>query len=206
MGLIGNFFGLLFSGGYTAKTLISEKESNREYEARRESFEQSFRDVNAFLTNYELNRIVETFVSGSINDRKIEEMLKDDMIYITSNGKYDVTLSRQNKIDLIMSKFGKVSSLTRTGCTRFGNFTKISQDLDSYELSKRVMQCVESNIKNATGRTILFGVEKNAHCYGGKYPSSSIIAAGTSMHEIIRIYNFVDIPYTPIKLEDLKNV
>lgn len=202
MGLIGSFFGLLFSGGYTAKTLMSEKATNQEYERRREAFQQSFHDVNALLTDYELNKLVDEFVSKGINKEAIRKILAEDIAYITS-GDDSIVLSSQQTKDLIMSKFGQVSSLTRTGCTRFGNFVKVGKTLSSYEVSIRVMQCVESNIKNATGRIILFGAAHNSTRCNGQYPSAVIEAFGTSMNDTIRIYNSVSIPYVAVCKGDL---
>ena len=202
MGLIGNFFGLLFSGGYTAKTLLSERATNQEYDRRREAFRQSFHDVNTLLTDNELDKLVGEFISQGINKEAICKILSEDISYITS-GDDSIVLSSQQTKDLIMSKFGKVSNLTRAGCTRFGNFVKVGKTLSSYDVSILVMQCVESNIKNATGKSVMFGAAHNSNCYNGKYPSAKIEAFGTSMNSTIRIYNAVSIPYVAIRKEEL---
>lgn len=215
MGLIGDFFGLLFSGGYTAKTLISDKANDREYEARAQASKQMNDDLYAMLQSYELEKVVKGFVSNPTNNAKIKELLNDELAYISGGdskvidwmfGSTFTQFTSQQKVDLIMSKFGKLSStrMMYRG-TRLGNLDKIGA-IDSYEQSIRVLQCIESNLYKSTSRMVLFGVQEGENCCLGKYCSAPIVLSGTTINRTTRIYEFIDIPYTPIKLEDLKNV
>lgn len=214
MGLIGNFFGLLFSGGYTAHTLLSEKESNKEYDVRKESAHQSFVDLNTLLQDRELERVVADYVGQGKNNQAIKEMLRTELEYISGgdNSVVDYLFSNernaqantQQKIDLLMSKFGKQSSLRLMfKGTRFGNLDKISRTIDSYEESIRVLQCIESNLYHTTSRKVLFGVQENERCFNGKYCSAPIVLIGTTINKVKRVYNAIDIPFEPISKEDL---
>lgn len=215
MGLIGNFFGLLLSGGYTAKTLMSDKANNREYDARRDAAHQSMCDYSAMLKSYEIENIVKKFVYNPANTMILKDMLSDELKYISQGDNTIIDymfgdkcrqFTNQQKVDLLMSKFGKLSSATISGASHYGNLAKVSGNVDSYAISIRVMQCVESNIKQATSKTVLFGVNPTDPLTNGKYGYAHIIIMGTIINKVIRIYDFVDVPYTPIKLGDLKNV
>lgn len=205
MGLIGSFFGLLFGGGYVTAKLSSQKSSDREYEERRETFRQSFDEMSTSLRDFKLETIVKAFVSNQSNANKLSEMLKNEIEYITF-GDSSVQLLEQQKIDLVMSRFGKISSLTFSECSRFGNLTKVGTSLDSYTVSIRVMQCIESNIYAKTGRYVMFGVKKTEPCFNDKYCSAKIsVIFGGGFIETLRIYSSVEIPFEPIGIEDLTN-
>ena len=203
MGLIGDFFGLLLSGSYLMTKLLSQKSSDREYEERGETFRQSFDTMSSLLRDFKLEALVEAFVSNPSNTDKLSELLKNEMEYITS-GDYSVQLLERQKIDLLMSRFGKISSLTFSECSRFGNLTKVGTSLDSYTASIRVMQCIESNIYAKTGRYVMFGVKKTEPCFNDKYCSAKIsVIFDGGFVKTLRIYSSVEIPFEPIEIEDL---
>ena len=203
MSLIGNFFGLMFSGGYLATKVGSQKALNKEYEERAATFRCSYDEMSTLLKDYQIENAVESFVANSTNKDRISELLINELEYITSGDK-TVTLLDQQIIDLLMSRFGKISSSTFAECTRLGNLVKVGESLNSYNRSIRVMQCVESNIYAATGRYVMFGVNSQEPCFNGKFCSAKIsVIFGGGFIKTIRVYDSVKIPYKPISLEEI---
>lgn len=210
MGLIGNFFGLLFSGGYAAKTLLSEKAADRDYERRRGSAEQSDRDIKTLLIDSELEELVGKLVGSHCDvPELVREILSEEISYITAEDD-SIELSYQQKKDLIMSKFGKLSWGTLYGSTHFEGLEKVGEKkiLSKYDISVRVMQCVESNIKKATGKSVQFGARYTdlRYCSGGNYSGAAVEACGTNILGAIRFYKEISIPYVPISKEELRKI
>lgn len=212
MGLLGNFFGLLFSGGYTAYKLFSDKESNRNYEIREKSAHQSFVELNALLKDRELEYAVVNYVRQRKNNQAIQEMLRTELEYISGgdNSVIDYLFSdrqyaQQQIIDLLLSKFGKQSSLrVMFKGTKLGKHDNMSNTIDSYEMSIRTLQCIENNLYHATLRRILFGVQASDETrVNGKYYSAPIVLLGTTSNKVMRVYDSVDIPFEPIAKEAL---
>lgn len=214
MGLIGSFFGLIFSGGYTAHVLSSEKEANKKYEAKVEAAHQSMCDFSVLLKDYELERLVTEFVSKPVNNAKIKKLLSTELEYISKGdsgvvdwmfGDENVQFTNRQKIDLLMSKFGKMSSSTINGYSRFGTLVKITDSTNMYDESVRVLQCIESNLKHTTSRMVLFGVNPTATVVNGKYSYAHIVIIGTIINKALRVYNSYDIAFSEITKEDLEN-
>lgn len=201
MGIIGTFFGLILGGGYLIAKKISEGASDARYNERVESFQDSYEKLHNLLCDYNLEKAVSSFLmSGSYNE-KLKNLCPYEIAYIGS----DLTLSRQQAFDLLMSKFGKVSSLTLAGCARLGNL-EMENDVCSYTKSIKVLQCIESNILHCTGRMVLFGVSQTAQSFDGKYCSASVEIFGMTMSPLLRVYESTSVPFKGIEKGELSNV
>lgn len=108
MGIIGNFFGLILNGGYLTAKKVSQGTSDARYNERAESYEASRKELYNLLCDYDLEKVVSSFLMSDGYNEKLKSLCLYEIAYIGD----DLTLSRQQAFDLLMSKFGKVSSST----------------------------------------------------------------------------------------------
>ena len=201
MGLVGNFFGLILNGGYLIAKKVSQGASDARYNERAASYEASHKELYNLLCDYDLEKVVSSFLMSDGSDEKLKSLCPFEIAYIGD----DLTLSRQQSFDLLMSKFGKISSSTLAGCARLGNL-EIENDVSSYTKSIRVLQCIESNIMHCTGRKVMFGVSQTSQRFGDKYCSARVEIFGMTMSPLLRIYESTSIPFKSIEKGELSNV
>ena len=200
MSLVGNFFGLILNGSYLTAKKVSQGATDAKYNERAASYEASRKELYNLLCDYDLEKVVSSVLMSDGLDEKLKSLCPYEIAYIG-----DVTLSRQQSFDLLMSKFGKVSSSTLAGCARLGNL-EMENDVCSYTKSIRVLQCIESNILNFTGRKVMFGVGQTAQRFGDKYCSARVEIFGMTMSPLLRIYESKSIPFKSIEKGELSNV
>lgn len=201
MGIIGNFFGLILNGGYLTAKKVSQGASDARYNERAASYEASRKELYNLLCDYDIEKVVSSFLMSDGYNEKLKSLCLYEIAYIGD----DLTLSRQQAFDLLMSKFGKVSSSTLAGCARLGNL-EMENDVSSYTKSIRVLQCIESNILHCTGRKVMFGVSQTARSFDGKYCSARVEIFGMTMSPLLRIYESTSVPFKSIEKGELSNV
>ena len=200
MSLVGNFFGLILNGGYLTAKKVSQGASDARYNERAASYESSRKELYNFLCDYDLEKMVSSFLMSDESGEKLKSLCPYEVAYIG-----DVNLSRQQAFDLLMSKFGKVSSSTLAGCARLGNL-EMENNVCSYTKSIRVLQCIESNILHCTGRKVMFGVSQTAQGFDGKYCSARVEIFGMTMSPLLRIYESTSVPFKSIEKGELSSV
>ena len=201
MGLLSDLLGLFVNGAYLSVRLLPEKLDDMRYNTQRKASQLASNAAHAFLDSKNTEKIVRSFVADTRNTEMMYELLAEELKYIF-NGK-PLVLTELQTIDLMMSKFGKLSGGTIDGLSSLGSLNKVYGNMDNYDVSVRVFQCIESNLRAATGREFLFEVKNDAHCCGGKYCNQRMHIADTLPFGGRRVYESVSIPFSPLVTEDL---
>ncbi|GEM_PF-4745235 len=208
MEILGMTFGLIFGVIYLGSVFFKQSAADKDFKIRAEEARKNQDYYKTILCDKDLEILVRRFVNLSKNKSKIEQILADDLKYIT-NGDDSIPilnhLIEQQKVDLVMSKFGKLSWSTTYGLSNFGILNKVGNNLLSYDISLRVMQCVESNLKN-NNCPVLFGaaISGLGSYVDGRYVYGHIFIDGTTVGSTKRIYNTIEIPFTRISKDILE--
>lgn len=127
---------------------------------------------------------------------------------------------------LILSHFGVLPKMSFICGERFagnppyyeGEFFEPSQ-VQYYDISVRVFQCLENNLSKATGEPIRFGISdgektertqwwvKAGHSIKDvKYYTAELCLLGTQNRPLNHVYDSVDLPFTPLTVDDMRAV
>lgn len=226
MGL-GGFIALLISSIHVGSKLLDEKAGNIEHDKWLKSYKEFSEYYNKVLVDRDLECVVERYLwrnlghlSGGTYYVKLSKLksklcntIGNEIDFITRGLDDDgiIMIGKRELTDLIMSRFGKLSRDTVSGWSRLGQTRKVSEDLYDYDITIRVYQCIESNLNNfGYEHDIILGVDKHeAESHSkkvpGKYPTAKVVLFGKSSGEFMRVFPKVDMPFTMLKIEDLKD-